>query len=103
MKSLTILAAAAAAAMTLSACEMYGHHGPDYAVSGGYIDGYYDDAYGPIDGGYWGDDGVFMYRGADHQFHHDDGGHFRKDAAQGYHTAHVPMARPDSDDHHDHG
>ena len=41
-----------------------------------------------------------MYRGADHQFHRDDAGHFRKDAATGYHPAHVPMMRPDNGDHH---
>jgi hypothetical protein len=65
------------------------------------VDGYYN-FYGPLDTGYWGADGVCLYRGADHQFHRDDAGHFRKDAAQGYHTVRTPPAHPD-DAHPDHG
>ena len=45
-----------------------------------YVDGYYDNHYGAFDAGYWGDDGVFMYRGSDHQFHRDTDGHFRRQA-----------------------
>jgi hypothetical protein len=98
MKTLAALAIAAATTLGMAGCQTYDHH--DHYAAGAYIDGYYDDFYGPFDAGYWGDDGVFMYRGADHQFHRDDAGHFRKDAATGYHPAHVPMMRPDNGDHH---
>ena len=101
MKTFAAIAFAAATAFSLSACnDMSGPH--DHYAAGAYVDGYYDDFYGPFDAGYWGSDGVFMYRGSDHQFHRDDAHHVRKDAAQGYHSVHAPMARPDGDqgDHH---
>jgi hypothetical protein len=97
MKKLATVALAAAAAVSMTACaDMYGHHDRyAYAGDGVYADGYYDDFYGPVDTGYWGDDGVFMYRGADQQYHRDDSGHFRKQTAQGYHSVHTHAARPD--------
>jgi hypothetical protein len=99
MKILAIAAFAAVSAISLSACETYGPHDGGYA-SAGYVDGYYDDFYGPFDAGYWGDDGVFWYRGADHQFHRDGAGHFRREANAGFHSFHSRMVR---NDHHDHG
>ncbi len=97
MKKLASVALVAAAAVSMTACaDTYGHR-DHYASVGVYADGYYDGFYGPIDTGYWGDDGAFMYRGSDQQFHRDDSGHFRKDTAQGYHTVHTHADRPDKD------
>ena len=102
MKTLAAITIAAVAAFSLSACETYDHH--DRAgVSVGFVDGYYDDAYGPYDEGYWGDDGVFMYRGSDHQWHHDDAHHFRKDQATGFHTFHSQDGHADHDRDQPHG
>ncbi len=98
MKTLAAITFAAVTAFSLTACEdMYGHHDDhhDRIAQAGFVDGYYDDFYGPFDAGYWGDDGVFVYRGSDRQFHRDDGGHFRRDGATGFHTMHGPEARPD--------
>jgi hypothetical protein len=94
MKPLAALTFAAVAAFSLAACDTYGPRPGPYA-SVGFVDGYYDDYYGPFDAGYWGDDGVFWYRGGDHQFHRDDAGHFRRDNAQGFHSFHSPTAHPD--------
>jgi hypothetical protein len=89
MKRYLITVAAAAAAVSLSACMDMGHpHEGLYA--GGYVDGYYDDAYGPMYDGYWGDGDVFYYRAnASDTFHRDDAHHFRRDSAQGFHTFHA--------------
>ncbi len=94
MKRLAPLAfAVAAVAMPLAACETTmasGGPGP-YA---GYVDGYYDDAYGPFYDGYWGPDAVFYYRSGPHgDYIRDNGGHFRRDGAQGFHTFHSRAGR----------
>jgi hypothetical protein len=87
MKLLASLVVAAAMAASLSACETY-HGGGPYA--GVYVDGYYDDAYGPFYDGYWGDGGVFYYRPApDAAFVPDSAHHFRRDRSDGYHTFHM--------------
>jgi hypothetical protein len=44
---------------------------------------YYDGGLGPIDAGYWGDDGFFYYRDG-HQFRPDHDHHFRHDGGQGW-------------------
>lgn len=99
MKKLASVALVAAAAVSMTACaDTYGHHDRyAYAGDGVYADGYYDGFYGTVDTGYWGDDGAFMYRGSDRQFHRDDSGHFRKDQANGYKAVHTHAARPDKD------
>ena len=52
-------------------------------------DAYYDDYYGPFYDGYWGGDGEFYYTdGAGHPFRHAERGHFRHDAAGGFHPVH---------------
>jgi hypothetical protein len=52
-------------------------------------DAYYDDYYGPFYDGYWGGDGEFYYTdGAGHPFRHAERGHFRHDAAAGFHPVH---------------
>ena len=72
---------ALATVSTLSACtEGYGAGvgwGPEPYAYEGYYDGYY----GPIQDGYWGDDGVFWYRSSDHDRHYRRGDvqHFRHD------------------------
>ena len=87
MKRLASLVAAAAMAASLSACGTY-HAGGPYA--GVYVDGYYDDAYGPVYDGYWGDGDVFYYRAApDAVFVADSAHHFRRDRFDGYHTFHM--------------
>jgi hypothetical protein len=62
--------------------------GPAMIGPGGY-DGFYDDYYGPFYDGYWGPDGFFYYSvGIGHPFIRDDGRHFRRDIAPGYHPVH---------------
>jgi hypothetical protein len=95
MKAFVKIVLAASAVLSMTACAGgygYGHHG-GYA-SNDFVDGYYDDFYGPFDTGYWGPDDVFMYRGGDHQFHRDEGGHFRHGGGQGFHTFHGPRGHP---------
>jgi hypothetical protein len=95
MKAFVKIALAAAAALSMTACaDGYRYHPAGYAA-GDYVDGYYDDFYGPFDTGYWGSDDVFMYRGADHQFHRDDAGHFRHAGGDGYHSFHGQRAHPE--------
>jgi hypothetical protein len=46
---------------------------------------YYDNALGPFYDGFWGTDGIFYFRtAADQPFQQDTGGHFRRDAANGF-------------------
>jgi hypothetical protein len=93
MKPIATIILAAGAALLMAACA--DTYGPRASFGqNDYVDGFYDDFYGPFDTGYWGPDGAFMYRGRDRNFHHDDGGHFRHDMAQGFHSFHGPMAHP---------
>ncbi|HZZ88634.1 MAG TPA: hypothetical protein VFE13_09915 [Caulobacteraceae bacterium] len=94
MKQRLAIVAAAAASMALAACEdTYFHHpAPNTA---GYVDGYYDDFYGPFQDGYWGAGGVFYYRtsrGGD--WRRDDGRHFTHDAGHGFNAFHVRAGEP---------
>jgi hypothetical protein len=94
MKQLMFLAAAAVAAASLGACAAT-YHGPG-PYAGAYVDGYYDDAYGPFYDGYWGDGDAFYYRsGPTDGWHRDGGHHFRHDAGPGapYHTFHARAGR----------
>ncbi|MGH6986683.1 MAG: hypothetical protein ACRED9_07580 [Caulobacteraceae bacterium] len=90
-RAASVLAAASALAL-LAGCAGYGGYGPGGGVAVGFVapvgyDGWYDGYYGPIYNGYWGDNGVFYYRSTDHAaWHADSGGHFRHDAANGYHA-----------------
>jgi hypothetical protein len=78
---------AVSAALALSACaEGGGGYGPYFA--GDTV--YYDDAYGPIYNGYWGDGDVFYYSsGRGHAYVRDDAHHFRRDQATGFHSMHT--------------
>jgi hypothetical protein len=92
MKITIGLAAAVAATSLLSGCydQNYGG-GPGYGpgpLALADCGGFYDDFYGPFDDGCWGDDGVFWYRGRDHAFHRDNGGHFRHAGGPGMHEVH---------------
>ncbi len=105
LKLATFIGAAALAALA-GGCADYGYNGGGvdvayYGPAAVGFDGYYDDAYGPFFDGYWADDG-FYYRTNDHdQYHRDTGGHFRHDAAAGFHAvqghapAHVRAAPPE--------
>ena len=73
---------------SMSGCAVYGYQ--DTPRFAGDYDIFYDGFYGDITDGYWSDDGWFYYRDAKGQgFHRDDARHVRRDAAQGYHSAHV--------------
>lgn len=81
----------AGAALTLAGCA-----GPAY-VGGGVVayDGFYDNYYGPIYDGYWGDGGVFFYRSGPHgRYIRDRDGHFRRNAMTGYQPMHVNGPSP---------
>ena len=94
MKRAIVLSAALAAVMGLSGCTgYYGGAGVGYAYND-YDDLYYDNYYGPVRDGYWSNDGWYYYR--DHttrQYRRDDGRHFRRDAADGYHSARMHRGR----------
>ncbi|THD56725.1 hypothetical protein [Phenylobacterium sp.] len=84
MKPLALALAITGLALLLPSCASTGH--------GGLLayDAYYDDAYGPIYDGYWGDDDAFYYcDGAGHPFVRDGGSHFRHGPAGGFHGVHV--------------
>lgn len=75
----------ASAALFLAGCA-----GPGYVGGGVAYDGYYDNAYGPIYDGYWGEGDVFFYRSSHHgRYVRDTGGHFRHDMMAGYQPMHV--------------
>lgn len=92
---------AAAAALCLSACADSGYgYNPYFA--GDTV--YYDDAYGPIYNGYW-DGDVFLYSPArGRPYIRDEGHHFRRDQAGGYHSFHTHGGWRGfrGGDHHDH-
>jgi|HubBroStandDraft_1064217.scaffolds.fasta_scaffold33357_2 hypothetical protein len=93
MKMIAAIAVAAATALSLAGCEANfgGHHA---GVSVAYVDGYYDDAYGPWYDGYWGSDDYFYYRaGPSDTFHRDDARHFSHQQAQGAHSFHGRMGQ----------
>jgi hypothetical protein len=81
-----------AAAVLLAGCAA--HVGPVGVAVGGPIadvdyDAYYDGYYGPIYDGYWGDDGVFIYRTSDGgHWMRGDTTHFRHDTATGFNHIH---------------
>lgn len=63
--------------LTLSSCADYqGGMGGRLAYNG-----YYDDSYGPIYDGYWGEGDTFYYRSSRNgEYQRDSGQHFRHDA-----------------------
>ena len=92
MKNYQRLAFVMAAAIGLGACESdFGRHGGPYAGADvAYVDGYYDDFYGPVYDGYWGDGDVFFYRSSpDTDFRRDDAHHFSRSDGGGFHHMHM--------------
>ncbi len=88
------LACAVAAANLLWGCAYNGYAG-GYGPAGGPgplalsdCGAYYDDYYGPFDDGCWADDGGFWYRGRDHAYHRDTGGHFSHAMGPRMHAVH---------------
>ena len=93
-------------ALPLAACAGDYYGGP-YGSGPIAYDGYYDDYYGPIYDGYWGDGGVFYYRRHQHgRFVADRGQHFRRDAGSGgaghFHPMHGHLTPPPQRGHHRH-
>lgn len=69
---------AAAAALALTACaDGYGYGGGGLA--------YYDGFYGPFDDGYWRHGGFYYRSEAGRPYVRDEGGHFRRGPAPGFH------------------
>ena len=98
-----IILTAAVSAIGLAACEDtydngygygYGSSSYGYGPYGyAYVDGYYDNFYGPFYEGYWGPDAYFYYRTAPSSgFIRDDEHHFRRDSVSGYHPFHARAA-----------
>jgi hypothetical protein len=89
----TALFAIAAATLGLAACadDYYGRgYGPSYGPYGGADLVYYDSFYGPYYNGYWAPDGFFYYSsGRGRPYVRDEGRHFRRDVASGYHGEHM--------------
>lgn len=85
------------AALGLNACVAYdGGYGRGYQA----YDVYYDNHYGPVRDGYWNDDGWFYYRDTrSREWRRDDGRHFRRDAADGYHSSRMHDRRDERGSH----
>jgi hypothetical protein len=90
--SLKLITTSAVAVALLCGCAT----GPGWYGGGDVVayDGYYDDYYGPIYDGYWGNDGFYYRSHAGEAFHRDDAQHFRRESSTGFHhvngNAHVP-------------
>lgn len=82
MKRLVIALVASVMPVVVGGCATGydGYGGGPYAFNG-----YYDDFYGPVYDGYWGNDGFFYYRGGagERRFRRGDAAHFRRDGAPG--------------------
>jgi hypothetical protein len=97
MKRLIIALCATIPAALVGGCADTGYgYGADFYAGGPYAyDGYYDDFYGPIYDGYWGDDGFFYYRSGagDRHYHRGDRAHFNRESAGGanFHAIHGSM------------
>lgn len=94
MKRALILSIAFGAVLGLSGCTgYYGGAGVGYGYND-YDDLYYDNYYGPVSEGYWNTDGWYYYRDrTSRQYRRDDGRHFRRDAADGYHSSRMHRGR----------
>lgn len=83
------LIGAATLVLSLGACAYEGDHHRDHYVASVDYDGYYDDYYGPITDGYWGQDGVFMFTtDQGRSYRRDDDHHIQRDASAGRHNIH---------------
>ncbi|GAA0337232.1 hypothetical protein GCM10009087_54560 [Sphingomonas oligophenolica] len=78
MKKNLLVALCTLSALPLGACaDGYGYGGVSAGIPYAY-NGYYDDFYGPVYDGYWGDDGGFYYRSTAHdrRYRRGDSAHF---------------------------
>jgi hypothetical protein len=87
------------AALALSACASSGGGYGGGGAPNGYYDGagynaYYDDAYGPFYDGYWDGDVFLFSRGIGRPFERDEGRHFHRSAADGFHGVHGNFHAP---------
>lgn len=102
MNRLMIALCVALPALPLAACAGGYYGGAAYAGGPYGYSGYYDDYYGPIYDGYWGDDGAFYYRSGAHDRHYrrGDSSHFSRTEARGanFHSFQGSLAA-DSDTH----
>lgn len=79
-----VIAAVAGAALLTSACAD-DYYGPRHLRGDRAYSVYYDNYYGPVRDGRWGDDGYYYYRGQGRDdYVRDDAHHFRRDAYDGY-------------------
>ena len=98
MKHMLLAACAMLPALTLTACYDDGYYGGVGYAGGPYAyDGYYDDYYGPVYDGYWGDDGFFYYSDGHGGHVRDDGHHYRHERFE-----HGTRFHGDHYDRHDH-
>ena len=88
MKTLIkLLPAAGMAGLLLGGCAYRDHD--RMGARGDYYGGYYDGSYGAFNDGYWGNDGAFYYSDGQHNWHRDDGNHFRRTRGDGSNWAEV--------------
>jgi hypothetical protein len=87
---LAALAGALVLAGGLAGCAMdRAYYGPPPPYADMEYDAYYDGAYGPFNGGYWGPDSQFYYWSPDHQhYHRDVAGHFQRQGRTGFNAVH---------------
>ena len=89
MKKTLLVAICAFSALPLGACaDGHGYGGVNVGVGTPYAyNGYYDDYYGAVYDGYWGDDGGFYYRSSanDRRYRRGDSAHFNQNAPSGGH------------------
>ena len=89
MKKTLLVALCAVSALSLGACtEGRGYGGVEVGLGTPYgYSSYYDDYYGPVYDGYWGDDGGFYYRRSEHEtrYRRGDSAHFSRNAPSNGH------------------
>jgi hypothetical protein len=92
VKRIFLVLGAGAACIGLGACvdHVYSARQPaDFYVNHPVAyDGYYDDFYGAIYDGYWGDEGFYYSKRMGEPFLVDHGNHFRREAGPGFHAFH---------------
>jgi len=87
MSRRSLLVISSAAALALSACADVYDYGPPTPY---YYDGFYDNYYGAVQGGYWGPDQVFYFRtGRSGTYRRDDARHFRREGGNGLQPFHL--------------
>jgi hypothetical protein len=86
MRKLTIALCALASPLTIAGCaDNYGYGYGSVGLGPVAYNGFYDDFYGPIYDGYWGNDNFFYYRSnaRDRAYRRGDRAHFSREAIAG--------------------